>query len=546
MGGTYAGAATHPDRQAQIDEIFRPWSGRTTPGCAVAVSIGGALSYADGFGMSDLEDEVEITPRSVFAVASISKQFTVFSIGLLAQEGKLALDDDIRKYVPEMPDYGSPITISQLIHHTNGLRDQGPLLALAGWRPGDLYTEDDVLWVLPRQRDLNHKPGSEVVYGNSGYTLLALIVRRVSGRPLRAFANERIFEPLGMKDTHFSDDHNEIVPRRAVGYSPRAGGGWSRNVPKIEHYGSNGLFSTVGDLLRWQQNLTDGRIGGSALVTWMKTSGSLDDGVRINYGGGLRLGVYRGLRTVGHDGVDGGYRAEAVLFPDQGVAVVALCNASTIAPVDLTRRVAEVYLGDQMRSPALPPAVEVSEADQSQWAGNYWSQATDEVVQIEWKDGALRQIGSSTPLVPIGGDVFRPSDQPHEWRFVRPSTGVPGEQPQLHIRDAWPTFRTFRRLTSPTASITDLSAFAGQYWSAEADMTYTVEVLHGRLKLAWPRGYDLGLEQVGRDLFVSSRGTVTFRRAQSGRVSGLTMSNRRLRRLAAERVQGTKKAAARR
>ncbi|HEX8535573.1 MAG TPA: serine hydrolase domain-containing protein [Allosphingosinicella sp.] len=545
-GGSYDNNAKSSDRHAQVDAIFNPWNSTKTPGCAVAVSRNGSLDYVRGYGMSDLEHAVPIAPQSIFAVASISKQFTAFSIGLLAQEGKLSLDDDIRKYVPEMPDYGRAITVAQLIHHTNGLRDQGHLLNFAGWRGDDVATEDDVLWVLPRQRRLNFEPGSEIVYGNSGYTLLGLIVRRVSGQSLKAFAEARIFGPLAMVDTHFSDDHNEVVPRRAIGYSRRAGGGWSRNVPQIEHYGSNGLFTTVGDLLKWQRNLIDGRVGGSALVAWMQTSGTLNDGLKTTYGGGLRLGDYRGLRTVSHDGVDGGYRAESVLFPDQNLAVVALCNASTIAPVDLTRRLADIYLGGQMRSPALAPTVAASDATESALAGNYWSAATDEVVQIEWKDGSLRQTGSPTPLVRIGDDVFRPSDLPHEWRFVRPAAGAPPHtQPELRIRDAWPTFRVFSRLTSPPPAAAALEAFPGRYYSDETDMTYTIRVSDGRLRLSWPRQYDIPLEAVGGDRFVGPRGTVTFSRTTSGEIDGLTMSGRRVRRLAADRVERLEAAAQR-
>ena len=246
------------------------------------------------------------------------------------------------------------------------------------------------------------------------------------------------------------------------------------------------------------------------------------------------LGDYRGLRTVHHDGLDGGYRAEAVLFPDQRLAIVALCNAATVEPTDRTRRVADLYLSDHVKTPALAPAIAASDAEQSAWAGVYWSPSTDEVVQLEWKDGALRQTGSSTPFVPIGDGIFRPSDLPHEWRFVESAAGA---QPELHIRDAWRTSRIFRRVALPLPEVGALSAFAGQYHSDETEMTYTVRVSDARLRLTWPRGYDLALEPVGGDRFVSSRGTVTFTRTASGDVNGFTISNRRLRRLFAARVR---------
>lgn len=523
-----------PALHEQIDAIFRPWDGSTTPGCAVAVSRHGSLDYARGYGMASLEHDIAITPQSVFPAASLSKQFIAFSVALLAQEGRLSLDDDIRKYLPEIPDYGRTITIDHLIHHTNGLREQHQLLNLAGWRGGDGSTEEDVLRILSRQRRLNFEPGSEIVYGNAAYTLLGVIVRRVSGQPLKAFAADRIFTPLGMADTRFGEDHTEVVPRRAPAYSARAGGGWSVNVPSGA---STGLFTTVGDLLKWEQNLIDARVGGPALVAWMQTSGRLNDGTETGYGGGLMLGDYRGLRTVRHDGLDGGYRAEAVLFPDQRLAIVALCNASTVEPTDRTRRVADLYLSDQVKTPALAPAVAASDAEPSAWAGVYWSSSTDEVVQLEWKDGALRQAGSLTPFVPIGDGIFRPNDLPHEWRFVLPSAGAPADaQPELHIRDAWRTSRVFRRVTLPLPEVGALNALAGQYHSDETEMTYTVRVSDGRLKLTWPRGYDVALEAVGGDRFVGSRGTVTFTRTPSGDVHGLTISNRRLRRLFAARV----------
>jgi CubicO group peptidase (beta-lactamase class C family) len=520
----------HDQIHDQIDAIFQPWAGGTTPGCAVAVSRNGSLDYARGYGMASLEHGIPITPRTVFPAASLAKQFVAFSVALLAQDGKLLLHDDIRKYVPEIPDYGRTTTIDHLIHHTNGLREQHQLLNLAGWRGGDSYTEEDVLRILSRQRRLNFEPGSEIVYTNAAYTLLGVIVRRVSGQPLRAFAADRIFKPLGMTDTRFGEDHTEIVPRRAPAYSSRTGGGWSVNVPTGA---STGLFTTAGDLLKWEQNLIDARVGGPELVAWMQTSGRLNDGTETGYGGGLMLGDYRGLRTVRHDGLDGGYRAEVVLFPDQRLAIVALCNAATVEPTDRSRRVADLYLGDRVKTPALAPAVAASDAAQSALAGVYWSESTDEVVQLEWKDGALRQAGSLTPFVPIGDGTFRPSDLPHEWRFFLPAADA---QPELRIRDAWRTSRVFRRVTLPLPDVGALNAFAGQYHSDETEMTYTVRVSEGRLRLIWPRGYDLALEAIGGDRFVSSRGTVTFTRTASGDVNGLTISNRRLRRLFAARV----------
>ncbi|QSQ23172.1 beta-lactamase family protein [Pyxidicoccus parkwayensis] len=519
-------------RHKQVDALFAPWSGKGTPGCAVGISRDGALDYARGYGMSNLEYDVPITPQSVFHTGSITKQFTAFAIGLLAQEGKLSLGDDMRKYLPEMPDFGKTITLAHLMHHTNGLREQGQLLNLAGWRGDDLYTEADILWALTRQRSLNFAPGSEIVYGNAAYTLLGVIVRRVSGKSLRAFADERIFKPLGMADTHFHDDHTELVPRRASAYTPRDGGGWRISVPNIDHYGSTNLFTTIVDLLKWEQNLLDGRVGGPELIALMQTSGRLNDGTATLYGGGLHLEAHRGLRMVSHDGMDGGYRTDAILFPDQRLAIVALCNNGTIDPSGLTRKVAEVYLGEFLKN-VMPPAVKVPEAELSELVGTYWSPLTDAVVQLEFKDGALRQVGVPTAFVPIGNGAFRPGESMHVWRFSKPAANAPRE---LSIKDAWPTTRDFIRVTEPMPTDSALAALTGKYRSDEVDMTYTVRVADGRLAIRWPRRDEVMLDAVGGDRFVCSLGTVTFTRAASGGVDGLTISHRRMRRLRAERL----------
>lgn len=522
-------------RQREVDALFTRWDGTGTPGCALGIARDGALDYARGYGMSNLEHGVPITPQSIFHIASISKQFTAFSIGLLAQDGKLSLDDDIRKYLPEMPDYGKTITIAHLIHHTDGLREQGQLLNLAGWRGDDLYTQEDVLWALSRQRRLNFDPGTEIVYGNAAYTLLAVIVERVSGKPLREFADERIFKPLGMSDTHFHNDHTEMVPRRTAAYSPRAGGGWSVSIPHIDHYGSTSLFSTVGDLLTWQQNLVDFRVGGKALATWMRTSGTLNDGTAVGYGGGLRLGAYRGLPMIGHDGADAGYRTDAVFFPDQRLAIVALCNGASIAPGELTRKVADIYLGGQMTAPALTPALAGAAGAPAAWAGVYWSAQTDEIVRLEWKEGGLRPAGAAMNMVPIGADLYRPADQAHEWRFLVPAAGADA-QPELRIRDFWPTTRTFTCIAEAPPDGAALRAFAGRYHSDETDMRYTVRLSDdGSLRLSWPRQYDVTLESVGGRRFISSLGTVTFTQTANGVIDGLTISNRRLRKFALAR-----------
>ncbi|QSQ12174.1 serine hydrolase domain-containing protein [Myxococcus landrumensis] len=533
LPGSSASAQTprgsRASRHSRVDALFAPWSGKATPGCAVSVARNGVQDYVRGHGLANLEDGLPITPKSVFHMASVTKQFVAFSIGLLAREGKLSLDDDVHKHVPELPDFGKTVTVAHLMHHLSGLREQGQLLSLAGWRGDDMTVEADNLEVLTRQRGVNFEPGSEVLYTNAAYTLLAVIVRRVSGQSLRAFTDERFFKPLGMSDTQFQDGPHAVIPRRAIGYSPQEGG-WRISMPHSD--GSSSLLSTVGDMLKWQQNLLDGRVGGPELVSMMQTSGKLNDGTVTGYGGGLRLMEHRGLRTVGHDGMMGGFRTETVLFPEQRVAIAVLCNSGSIPSSELVWKVAEVYLGDLMRD-TMPPAVALPEAELAALAGNYWSPLTDEVVRLEVKGGALREVGGAKDFVHIGEGAFRPGESPHVWRFVAPKPGAPRE---LRIRDAWPTTRDFIRIVAPLPTRADLMAFVGQYRNEEVDMTYAVRLVDGKLALSWPRRGEVLLEPVGGDRFVGSPGAVSFTRAATGGVDGVLVSSRRLRRFRAERM----------
>ena len=271
---TGAIAQTPPESTAdvsdRVEKIFEKWNRTDSPGCALSVIKDGHIVYKHGYGMANLDHNVTITPSTVFHVASMSKQFTAASILLLAQQGKLSLDDDVRKYVPELPDFGSRITIRHLIHHTSGLRDQWDLLELAGWRYSlDLITDEDVMSVITRQKDLNFKPGEKHVYCNTGYTLLAIIVKRVSGMSFREFTTKNIFDPLGMANTHFRDDHAEIVKGNAYGYEAEKGKSFRLSLTNFDTVGATSLHTTVEDLALWDENFYHPRVGGASFPEQM-------------------------------------------------------------------------------------------------------------------------------------------------------------------------------------------------------------------------------------------------------------------------------------
>jgi CubicO group peptidase (beta-lactamase class C family) len=307
-----------PHVAKRVDTVFTKWDQPDSPGCALGVYRGGQIVYKRGYGIEDLNEDVHITPRTVFHVASMSKQFTAASVVLLAQQGKLSLDDDVRTYIRELPDFGQKITIRNLVYHTSGLRDQWALLELAGWRYSkDLITDEDVMSMMTRQKELNFKPGERHMYCNTGYTLMGLIVRRVSGMSLREFTTKNIFEPLGMMHTHFRDDHAEIIKHDAVGYEQEAGKPFEISITNFDTVGATSLHTTVEDLQRWDENFYQPKVGGAAFVQQMLEQGKLNNGEQLDYAFGLVIGKYKGLPTVDHGGADAGYRSDMTRFPEQ-------------------------------------------------------------------------------------------------------------------------------------------------------------------------------------------------------------------------------------
>jgi CubicO group peptidase (beta-lactamase class C family) len=384
---------------ASVDALFAAWDKPDAPGAALAVVQNGEAVCKRGYGMANLEYAVPITPSTIFHAASLSKQFTSFAINLLALEGKLSLDDELHTHFPEFGDFGMPITLRHLRHHTSGLRDQWSMLQLAGWRMEDVITEQDILDLAWRQRELNFQPGAEHLYCNTGYTLLAVIVKRVSGQSLRDFTQERIFVPLGMTNTHFHDDHRMIVPNRAYSYAPReSGDGFEHRVLSFSNVGTTSLFTTVEDLARWDRNFHDPIAGSAEAIDMLHDRYVLNDGSTIAYAAGLQYGEHRGLKTIGHSGADAGYRSHLVRFPDERLSVIVLANRADANPGTLAYQVAELYLAGQLAPPREeePPQPEAPasetklEADKlSEYAGTYFSDELTAIYALEVYEGKL-------------------------------------------------------------------------------------------------------------------------------------------------------------
>jgi CubicO group peptidase (beta-lactamase class C family) len=534
---------------SQIDSVFAMYDRSTSPGCASSVVRDGQTVYEKGYGVADFQHGVPITPTSIFHVASISKQFTAMAIVLLAQDGKLSLDDDIRKHLPEVPDFGKRITIRQLIHHTSGLRDQWQLLGLSGWRADDPKSEADILWLVSRQRALNFEPGAEHLYSNTGYTLLGTIVQRVSGKTLRAFTTERIFTPLGMTSTHFHDDHAMIVPGRTSAYAARGGGrgsgatgidSYAISIPVFDNAGATSLFTTVQDMARWERNLLNPAVGDSSTIRQMYERGRLNSGITIPYAFALTHGQFRGLTTIGHSGSDAGYRADFVRFPDQRHAFITLCNIASANPSQLNRAVAAIVLGDRMTAVAsngasATPAVHevpIEAAILRGFAGVYLDPKTEAqaVAVFRVSTGTLHagRGAQAPPLRHVGNNEFVLSGPAGEsqarYRFGDGSvTNV-----ELNV--------TLQRVGPPDASRARLAQHVGRYRSEELDVDWTIRFEGDTtLVLVRRRAPDQRLTPVYVDGFAAGVGSLRFTRNSAGRIDGFLLTSGRIRHIRFER-----------
>jgi CubicO group peptidase (beta-lactamase class C family) len=493
--------------------------------------------------MADVERGSTNKPTTVFHIASVSKQFTAFAVHLLAQDGKLSLDDDIRKYLPELNDFGKTITIRHLLYHTSGLRDQWNLLTLAGWRLEDVITEQDILSLLWRQKELNFSPGDEFLYCNSGYTLLGVIVKRVSGESLPAFTKRRIFEPLGMHNTHFHDNYGVLVKDRASSYALQADGIYKYAALSYSNVGATSLFTTVEDLALWDQNFYDARVGGKALLADLQTKGKLNNGKEIPYASGIQIGEYRGLNTVDHGGGDAGFRTEILRFPDQRFSVIVLANGGDINAGGLSFKAADIYLDSQMKPSAIRPQksdpveIKVDPKLLDTFVGEY-QLAPQFVITVTKENDQLMAQATGQPKAPL----FASAEREFFYKIVDAQITFKESDPEgmasaavLHQNGRDTTGKRMKRIPM---SAEDLDKREGEFYSDELHVLYTVLQRNGKLLIRYPRG-EIELEKLSGDTFMASfpLGTVRFNCSTSTSCEGFTVSNGRVRNLRFAKVE---------
>jgi CubicO group peptidase (beta-lactamase class C family) len=518
------------DSVAAVDRIFASWNTRQTPGCAVGVARSGQTILERAYGMANLEYDVPNTPATIFEAGSVSKQFTAAAVALLAQQGKLSLDDEVSKYIPELPEYETPVTIRHMLHHTSGLRDWGTMASAMGWPRGTrVHTHAHVLDIVSRQESLNYTPGAEYLYSNTNYNLAAIIVERVSGTSFAEFTRKNLFEPLGMTSTQWRNDYTRIVKGRATAYGRARQGGWGLEMPFEDVHGNGGLLTTVSDLLKWNENFVRPRVGGVGFVRELQQRGRLSKGRQISYALGLVVSTYQGVPEVSHTGATAGYRAFLARYPDQHLSVAVLCNAGNANP-SIGQRVADIFLAGQMTLAARQagePGVALPPEHITEKAGVYRNFVTNEPMRLVVREGKL-YVDPGRELTPLSRTVFRaPNGTVGTFEF-----GAKGLPAILRLAVSSGDTLSYLLEETWTPAAAELQPYVGEYASNEAETSFRVTLEEGgKLMLRGRYGRTLELIPAYRHAFTTADGPglVLFRRDGRGRVRTMSFGMGRVR-----------------
>jgi CubicO group peptidase (beta-lactamase class C family) len=509
--------AQQSDLPARIDRVFARFD-RSTPGCAVGLGRDGRPLYTQGYGSANLEYRIPLTDSSVMESGSVAKQFTAASLVLLQQDGKLSIDDDIRKYLPEVPDFGRTITIRNLLTHTSGLRDQWGLLGIEGRGPGtQVHSLATTLDLVVHQKMLNFPPGSEYLYSNTGYALAAIIIQRVSGQSLQAFTQERLFGPLGMTHTQWRDDYTRVVPNRATAYEPVAGGGYRQDMPFTNMVGNGGVLSTMSDLLKWNENLDRPSVGGPTFTSTLETRMQLTSGRTIPYALGLINGEYDGVREVSHSGSTAGYRTFLARYPEQHVSVAVWCSNASANPTSLAHQVVDLVLPKPPRAAVQAGAADVhlTAAELATFAGVYRDAHTEHVITLHGGGAGLTTTGA-TAFVPVGAARFRTGTSTVE--FLKP-----GATRRFVLVSAGGDSSWYDQVT-PAPAVVPTGDYVGRYVSDELDVQLDVIARDGKLFIHRRPDDTIELRPTYVDAFQGTGvGSIRFERAARGAIDGFSI-----------------------
>lgn len=500
----FAAAQSWQDTVASIEKIFSRYNGNAVPGAELAISRNGQVIFSKTWGMADLEHNITLTTQSLAEAGSVSKQFTAASILLLEQQGKLSLEDDVRKYIPELPDYGKVITLRHMMQHTSGLKDWGSVMDLAGWSRGTrAYSNEYALYVVSLQQTLNNIPGDEYIYSNSNYNLQAIIVQRVSGLSLADFTSKYIFEPAGMKHTEWRSNYRKVVKDRAIAYSKGGGQTFLTNMPNENAYGNGGLLTTAEDLLAWNHYYLSGKLGSPSLLPKQTATNKLNSGRTNNYGAGLMMDSIGGWQAISHSGATASYRANLEYFPEAGLSIAWLSNTSAFDgdTPNVTNAVRKLFLPNRLPvgSRPRPATVAVDAAKLAAYTGWYRDPRNNAGLRLYLKDGKLSSLYPTANLTAIADNKFMLGNTQLETGYKK---GL--------LATAGPESIYYEKMDSVDANPKYLEDFVGQYYSKEAEAMYHMVLKDGRLLLQIKPTTTFPMNPTYKDAFDCPFGPVYF------------------------------------
>ncbi len=520
--GQYANPALR-DTINKFDKLFTQWNTHT-PGVAVRVSRNGILLYEKAFGMADLEHNVVNTPNTIFEAGSVSKQFTAAAALLLIKEGKLSLKDDIRKYFPELPDYGTPITVEHLFHHTSGLRDWGVIAEIGGWPRGTrIYTAAHVKDIIWRQTKLNFTPGAEYNYSNSNYNLLAFLVEKITGQSHQQFTSERLFKPIGMTNTKWRDNFREVIPNRAIAYSGFSNN-YHQNMPFENTFGHGALLTTVGDLDKWNQRWRNNSLGAD-INEMQKTKTNLLSGQEITYAAGVVNDKFANKDEISHSGATAGYRSWLAYYPQSAISITVLSNYAGADVVALGRQIAEEFFGKSIAS--LPQYIPTS-IDLKQYstkAGVYRRIRGEDIQEFIFNSDSLRLKNRNTALIPMASNKFYTAEG-FVISFPDPKSG----SEYMLWQNSFGDTALYTKVRSWDA-VTDLTSYTGTYISEEAETKMKLLMRDGKLEFFQSPDTYATLTPAYRDAFRTGPNLLEFERNKKKEITGFRLSAGRVRHL---------------
>jgi CubicO group peptidase (beta-lactamase class C family) len=513
--------------EAICDASYRP---DVPGGYAIAVIKDGKVEFKKSYGFSNSEHDVPFTSSTVFDFASVAKQFTGFGIAILVEQGRLSLDDDIRKYLPKVADFGEKITIRHLLYHTSGIRDWVGLVKLSGRYKTDVITDDFLMEIVEHQKELNFKPGERFQYSNTGYFLLAQIISRVTNQSFREWTDENIFGPLSMNNTHFSDDYTEIIRGRASSYKRSTSDSFSNNPSNLTAYGSSSLFSTLDDMVKWVMNFEERSIGGDNVWTMMLEKGELNNNESVNYGFGISFGDYQGIRNYGHGGSWGGCVCQLTYFPDQQFGFIFISNRDP-SGVYVDNDVFSIYLGDTttVNISSGSEAITLGEVNLDpnileEYVGYYMHDSRVIKVEMVNKNLILHLPWESNVRIHAESvDTFFLKNVDVKYSFKRDEEG---NVSQLTIHAPSGDF-PHGRIDSRVSDCEEIEGFCGEYYSNELRTSYEIKIEDGRLIADHLHNEDVSLIRLDNNHYIGDKwwfSDIELNRDENNEIEGFRLN----------------------